>query len=137
MAILDKLEVSIIVNERLAPEFENHETDPDSAARIVRFIEAADDVPFGIRIAIRDSMEIKSTSLSFRIFIDGKWARSRLFNTKDYLLHPQQKYICDVHVVNSTGWESSPFLFHAVETGRSDYFLKAMSLLKAPSGRCR
>lgn len=120
MAILDKLEVGILVNGRLAPEFENHETDPDSATRTVRFIEAANDVPFGIRIAIRDSMRIKSTSLEFQMYVDGKWARGIYINKKNNFVHPQQKDVNGVYVESSTGSELRPFLFHAVETGESN-----------------
>ena len=136
MAILEELEVSIIVNESLAPEFEEHGIDSNNPAKSIKFIEAADDVPFRVRIATRDSMATKATSLLFETYIDGNMATSTYFSKKRHLLHPKQKDVSGVIVKGSAGWELRPFLFRAVNTGESDHILLIpASLLIISSGR--
>lgn len=123
MAVIDKLEVQVVINDTPVHEYQSLDASDEIPAQCTRYIEAENDVQFGIRIAILETMSTKSTSLSFWIFLDGTLVSRNLVEERRGIIRPQMDTIRGVDVGDAAGWQLRRFVFKDINFSEASFAL--------------
>ena len=74
MAILQKLEVAILVKGEQLEEYPDEEDKANDPAEITRYVEAVSGASFVIRVGLLPTFRLTSDILKFSVFLGGRYA---------------------------------------------------------------
>ena len=121
MPALGDLCVAISVDKQTRTDYDDADTDDQHAKYISRYVECKSSASFAVDIHIKKTMNFKSHSIAFFVYVGGHCADGALVSQADVSFNPGPIFFQRVSgAIKKVGdqWVFRPFMFGEIEHGK-------------------